>query len=148
MEIDAASNRGIDEIRDLREKARLSPARSLKKVYIIDEVHMLTTEAFNALLKTLEEPPSHVVFILCTTESHKLPQTIVSRCMHVVFKKAGIEDLNHSFKRIAKREKLDIDDIALSAIASLSDGSFRDGAKILEEMAMIANGKKITKDLV
>lgn len=148
LEIDAASNRGIDEIRDLREKVRLSPARAAKKVYIIDEVHMLTTEAFNALLKTLEEPPSHVVFILCTTEAHKLPQTIVSRCTHIVFKKAGADELTRSFKRIVKNEKLDADEDALFSIAGLADGSFRDGSKILEEIALSANGKKITKDLV
>ena len=146
LEIDGASNRGIDEIRDLREKVRLSAARAAKKVYIIDEVHMLTTEAFNALLKTLEEPPPHVIFILCTTEPHKIPQTIVSRCMHVSFKKAGVEELVRSFKRIAKKEKLDIDDEALSLVSTLSDGSFRDGAKILEEMALISEGKKLQRN--
>jgi len=148
LEIDGASNRGIDEIRDLREKVRLSPAASSKKIYIIDEVHMLTQEAFNALLKTLEEPPSHVIFVLCTTEPHKVPATIVSRCLHVSFKKAGIEELVHSFKRIAKKENLDIDDETLFLIATLSDGSFRDGAKILEEIVLISNGGRITKDLI
>ncbi|MEK7534277.1 MAG: DNA polymerase III subunit gamma/tau [Patescibacteria group bacterium] len=148
LEIDGASNRGIDEIRDLREKVRLSPAASYKKIYIIDEVHMLTTEAFNALLKTLEEPPLHVIFILCTTEPHKLPQTIISRCLHVSFKKAGVEELVRSFKRIVKKENLDIDDETLYLIATLSDGSFRDGAKILEEIVLIANGGRITKDLI
>src|SRR3990167_7835570 len=92
LEIDAASNRGIDEIRDLREKIRLSPVSATKKVYIVDEVHMLTTEAFNALLKTLEEPPGHVVFILCTTEIHKVPGTIISRCLRIQFKKATEEE--------------------------------------------------------
>src|SRR5256885_10890679 len=86
LEIDAASNRGIDEIRDLKEKIRLAPVLANRKVYIIDEVHMLTTEAFNALLKTLEEPPAHAMFILCTTEPHKVPPTILSRCFHIVFK--------------------------------------------------------------
>ena len=148
LEIDGASNRGIDEIRDLREKVRLSAARASKKVYIIDEVHMLTTEAFNALLKTLEEPPLHAIFILCTTEPHKLPQTIVSRCTHLSFKKAEAQELVRSFKRIAKKEKLDIDDEALSLVAGLSDGSFRDGVKILEEIALNAGNKKITKELV
>jgi DNA polymerase-3 subunit gamma/tau len=146
LEIDGASNRGIDEIRDLREKVRLAPASALRKVYIIDEVHMLTTEAFNALLKTLEEPPEHVIFILCTTEPHKVPATIVSRCLHITFKKATIEELIRSFKRITGIEKLKIDDEALSFIATLSDGSFRDGVKILEEMA--AYGKTISKELV
>jgi DNA polymerase-3 subunit gamma/tau len=148
LEIDGASNRGIDEIRDLREKIRLAPAAALKKVYIIDEVHMLTTEAFNALLKTLEEPPNHVIFVLCTTEPHKVPATIVSRCFHVPFKKATIDELVRSFERIAEKEKLKIDDETLQFIASLSDGSFRDGAKILEEMKLTSDGEKITKELV
>lgn len=134
IEIDAASNRGIDEIRDLKEKIRLAPAMSKKKVYIIDEVHMLTTEAFNALLKTLEEPPKHAIFILCTTESHKLPETIVSRCFNIKFTRATDEDLVNSFMRIVKGEKGKAEKEALMQIAALSDGSFRDGAKIIEEM--------------
>ncbi len=134
IEIDAASNRGIDEIRDLKEKIRLSPAVSKKKVYIIDEVHMLTTEAFNALLKTLEEPPNHAIFILCTTESHKLPETIVSRCFNIKFTRATDEDLVNSFNRIVKGEGGKAEKEALMQIAALSDGSFRDGAKIIEEM--------------
>jgi DNA polymerase III subunit gamma/tau len=146
LEIDGASNRGIDEIRDLREKIRLSPISARKKVYIIDEVHMLTTEAFNALLKTLEEPPSHVVFVLCTTESHKVPATIQSRCLQVQFKKATAEELVRSFERIAKAEKFQADKKALNLIAGLSDGSFRDGVKILEEM--VSGSKEITTELV
>ncbi|MDP3726994.1 MAG: DNA polymerase III subunit gamma/tau [bacterium] len=148
LEIDAASNRGIDEIRDLREKIRLSPVLARKKVYIIDEVHMLTTEAFNALLKTLEEPPSHAVFILCTTEPHKVPETIISRCLHIAFPVASEEDMVRSLKRIVKGENLVIDDEALNYIAHLSSGSFRDGAKILEEIRALSNRKKITKELV
>jgi len=148
LEIDGASNRGIDEIRDLREKIKLSPAQALKKVYIIDEVHMLTTEAFNALLKTLEEPPNHVIFILCTTEPHKVPATITSRCFHISFNKATFEELVRSFLRISKKEKLSIDKEALLKIAQLSDGSFRDGVKILEEIAAEAGSKKITKEIV
>ena len=148
LEIDGASNRGIDEIRDLREKVRLAPATAQKKIYIIDEVHMLTQEAFNALLKTLEEPPMHVIFILCTTEPHKVPATIVSRCFHIAFKKATLEELVRSFKRIAEKEELNIDNEALGFIASLSDGSFRDGVKILEEMKLISGEKKITKEIV
>ena len=153
LEIDGASNRGIDEIRDLREKVKLSPALARKKVYIIDEVHMLTTEAFNALLKTLEEPPSHVVFILCTTEPHKVPATIKSRALHVQFRRATNEELVRSFERIIKAERIKADKEALSLIASLSDGSFRDGSKILEEVALSASSgqagrKKITKTLV
>jgi len=148
LEIDAASNRGIDEIRDLKEKIRLAPLRAVKKIYIIDEVHMLTTEAFNALLKTLEEPPSHALFILCTTEPHKVPATILSRCFHVQFKKATHEELKRSFQRIAQREGLVIDTDALDTIAKLSDGGFRDGAKTLEELASLAQGKQITKELI
>jgi DNA polymerase-3 subunit gamma/tau len=148
IEIDAASNRGIDEIRDLREKVRLAPARGKKKVYIIDEVHMLTTEAFNALLKTLEEPPDHAVFILCTTDVHKVPETVVSRCLHVVFPKATPEELSHSLQRIAKAEKLQIDKESLLQIAEVSDGSFRDGAKTLEELSKSARAGKITKELI
>jgi len=148
LEIDGASNRGIDEIRDLREKIRLSPAAAHKKVYIIDEVHMLTTEAFNALLKTLEEPPAHALFILCTTESHKVLQTIASRCFQVHFKKATTEELVRSFERIVHAEKIKIDKDALELIASLSDGSFRDGVKVLEEILSLSKGERITKEIV
>jgi DNA polymerase III subunit gamma/tau len=148
LEIDAASNRGIDEIRELKEKIRLSPVSASKKVYIIDEVHMLTTEAFNALLKTLEEPPSHAMFILCTTEPHKVPATIISRCFHLNFKPATEEELIRSFKRIVKAEKIDIELEALKYIAGMSDRGFRDGAKILEEVVSLTEGKKITLELV
>lgn len=147
LEIDAASNRGIDEIRDLREKIRLSPLSAAKKVYIIDEVHMLTTEAFNALLKTLEEPPAHAMFVLCTTEPHKVPATILSRCFHIQFKLATDDEIVRSLKRIVAGEKLQIDIDVLSLIAQRSDGGFRDGAKILEELSMLAQGQKITKEL-
>ena len=146
LEIDAASNRGIDEIRDLREKIRLSPVASLKKVYIIDEVHMLTTEAFNALLKTLEEPPSHAFFMLCTTEPQKVPETILSRCFHIKFEKATEQDLLSSFSRIVKGEGIKVDKEALVQIANLSDGSFRDGTKILEELS--TGSKNITLNLI
>ncbi|PIZ98518.1 MAG: DNA polymerase III, subunit gamma and tau, partial [Candidatus Levybacteria bacterium CG_4_10_14_0_2_um_filter_35_8] len=148
LEIDGASNRGIDEIRDLREKIKFSPAYANKKVYIIDEVHMLTTEAFNALLKTLEEPPAHAIFILCTTEPHKIPATISSRCFHISFKMATNEELARSFARIAKSEKITIDKDALDLIANISDGSFRDGVKALEEIMTLAKGEKITKELI
>ena len=148
LEIDGASNRGIDEIRDLKEKINLAPFKALKKVYIIDEVHMLTTEAFNALLKTLEEPPAHALFILCTTEVSKVPQTIMSRCFRINFTKATNEELVRSFQRIVKQEEIKIDKEALFEIARLSDGSFRDGAKILEEISTFAGRKTITKNLV
>lgn len=148
FEIDGASNRGIDEIRDLKEKIRLAPFKAEKKVYIIDEVHMLTTEAFNALLKTLEEPPAHAVFILCTTEYQKVPETIASRCFRINFTRATDEELVRSMQRIIKGEGIKIDKEAIIEIAKLSDGSFRDGAKILEEVSTFAGRKKITKEEV
>lgn len=148
IEIDAASNRGIDEIRDLKEKIRLAPIGAKKKVYIIDEVHMLTTEAFNALLKTLEEPPEHALFLLATTEPHKVPATILSRCFHIAFKPATEEELVRAFKRIVKGENLAISDEALVTIARLSEGGFRDGTKLLEELVLLANGKAITPALI
>jgi DNA polymerase III subunit gamma/tau len=148
LEIDAASNRGIDEIRELKEKIRLSPVSAKRKVYIIDEVHMLTTEAFNALLKTLEEPPEHAMFILCTTEAHKVPETIVSRCFQIMFKPATEEELVRSFKRIVIGEKLKVDDEALGYIAQLADRGFRDGVKVLEEVSLLAQEKSISKELI
>lgn len=148
VEIDAASNRGIDEIRDLREKINLSTIAAKYKVYIIDEVHMLTTEAFNALLKTLEEPPPHAVFVLCTTEPQKVPATIASRCLHVSFSIATQDELIRSLKRIVSGEKLNVEKEALEKVAKLSDGSFRDGSKILQELSIKAGNRKITKDLV
>lgn len=148
LEIDAASNRGIDEIRDLKEKIRLSPLSAKRKVYIIDEVHMLTTEAFNALLKTLEEPPSHAIFILCTTEPQKIPPTILSRCFHITFSLATKEELVRSFERIVRGEKIEAEKEALLAIAELSEGGFRDGTKIIEELATVAKSKPLTLSLV
>jgi len=148
MEMDGASNRGIDEIRELKETIKLAPFSASKKVYIIDEVHMLTTEAFNALLKTLEEPPLHALFILCTTELHKVPTTVISRCFHVPFKRATVDELVRSFKRIATSERLHITDDALLRIAALSDGGFRDGVKILEEIAVRAREETISAELV
>lgn len=144
LEIDAASNRGIDEIRDLRDKIKYAPAQLTKKVYIIDEVHMLTTDAFNALLKTLEEPPSHAVFILATTEVEKVPATIVSRTFQVTFQKPTKEEILNSLDRIVKGEKLDIDSKVLDEVYKLSEGAFRDAAKILEELSIGSNNSKIT----
>lgn len=134
IEIDAASNRGIDEIRDLREKVKLSPVASPFKVYIIDEAHMLTNEAFNALLKTLEEPPAHAVFILATTEYSKLPPTIVSRLQKFNFKRAGLADLKRAVLEVAKGEKIKISEVAAGAIAEASDGSYRDAISILDQL--------------
>ncbi len=133
IEIDAASNRGIDDIRDLKEKIRLSPSSLCRKVYIIDEVHMLTSEAFNALLKTLEEPPSHSLFILCTTELHKVPATIISRCVGIQFTKATSEEMQRSFARVIKGEGAEAEAGALEYLSKAVDGSFRDGVKILDQ---------------
>ncbi len=141
IELDAASNRGIDEIKNLIGKVSFSPAKSKFKVYIIDEAHMLTKEAFNALLKTLEEPPSHAVFILATTEIHKIPPTILSRCQGLDFKRSGLDDLKKYINIIIKSEKLKIEDTALTLIAQAADGSLRDSATILEQVASISLGK-------
>lgn len=135
IEIDAASNRGIDDIRDLRDKIKLTPSSLKKKVYIIDEVHMLTTEAFNALLKTLEEPPSHVIFILATTEVHKLPQTILSRVQRFDFKLATINEIKLALKNICDKEKIKLTDEVLGLIAEVAEGSFRDAVKFLDQVA-------------
>ncbi|MDD5416127.1 MAG: DNA polymerase III subunit gamma/tau [Candidatus Daviesbacteria bacterium] len=142
IEIDAASNRGIEDIRSLREKIKLAPSSAKKKVYIIDEVHMLTTEAFNALLKTLEEPPAHVIFILATTETAKIPQTILSRVQRLDFKLATSEELLEILTKIVKKEKIDIDEEALKILIKKADGSFRDGVKLLDQISAI--GGKIT----
>lgn len=136
IEIDAASNRGIDEIRTLREGVGLAPLSAKIKVYIIDEVHMLTTEAANALLKTLEEPPAHVMFVLCTTDPGKLPETVVSRCTRVQFNKPTLEEAVASLAKVVKGEKLKISKEDLEMIAREARGSFRDGTKILEQVAM------------
>jgi DNA polymerase-3 subunit gamma/tau len=135
IEIDAASNRRIDEIRDLREKVHIAPTSSKYKVYIIDEVHMLTREAFNALLKTLEEPPAHVVFILATTESHKVPETIVSRTQRFSFKPIGVDAVVAHLRMIADKEKIKIDNGALNLIAEHGEGSFRDSISMLDQIA-------------
>lgn len=143
IEIDAASNRGIDEMRELRERVRLSPLIAKVKVYIIDEVHMLTIEAANALLKTLEEPPTNTLFILCTTDPHKLPDTVVSRCMVVQFPKPTLEEIVQKLDLIVKQEKLKVDD--LLSIARAAKGSFRDAIKMVEQSAI--SGQKVAEAL-
>ncbi len=148
IEIDAASNRGIDEIRELRERVKFAPSQLTKKIYIIDEVHMLTTEAFNALLKTLEEPPEHVVFILCTTEEWKIPTTVVSRTFHVRFEKPVKKEIFRSLKRVITGEKLQVEPSVLDSIYELSDGAFRNAAKILEELVVNAGSKPITQKIL
>jgi len=133
IEIDAASNRRIDEIRDLREKVHVAPTSAKYKVYIIDEVHMLTREAFNALLKTLEEPPAHVVFILATTDPHKLPDTIVSRTQRFSFRPVDKQKVIDHLKTIAKQEKIKVSDPALALLAEHGEGSFRDSISLLDQ---------------
>ncbi|MCA9325657.1 DNA polymerase III subunit gamma/tau [Candidatus Saccharibacteria bacterium] len=145
IEIDAASNRGIDEIRDLREKVYMAPASAKYKVYIIDEVHMLTTPAFNALLKTLEEPPEHVIFILATTEVHKLPETIISRTQRYVFRPVEKSKVVGHLKTIAEQEKIRIDDDALELFAEHGAGSFRDSISLLDQAGNRA--EKVTRQI-
>lgn len=146
IELDAASNRGIDDIRDLKENIRLLPISARKKIFIIDEVHMLTSEAFNALLKTLEEPPAHVLFVLCTTELDKVPATIQSRCTKLVFKRPSIEQSAQYIRMIAEKESLKIEEKAVMTIARASGGAYRDAAKLLEQLASL--DVPITSDLV
>lgn len=136
IEIDAASNRGIDEVRDLKEKINFAPTRSKVKVYIIDEVHMMTKEAFNALLKTLEEPPAHAYFILATTEAHKIPETIISRCQRFDFKRIGQRTLMTRLSYIAQIEGIKAEDQALEAISKYVDGGLRDAIGLLEQLTV------------
>ena len=150
-EIDAASNRGIDEIRDLRENVKFSPAQSRYKVYIIDEVHMLTNEAFNALLKTLEEPPAHVVFVLATTEPHRIPATILSRCQRYDFRRVGVRELTDHLTHIARESGIDATPEAIRLIALQSDGGVRDAVSILDQCSVLGNdgvGEKEVRDLL
>ena len=140
LEMDAASNRGIDEIRDLRDKVNLAPTQGRMKVYIIDEVHMLTTEAFNALLKMLEEPPEHVVFVLATTEKHKVLPTIISRCQSFDFRRPGISTLSEKLREISEAEGIEAEPAALTAIAREGRGSFRDAEGLLDQLASFTDG--------
>ena len=145
IEIDAASNNGVEEIREIRSKVKLLPAVAKYKVYIIDEVHMLSTGAFNALLKTLEEPPSHVIFILATTEIHKIPLTILSRCQRFDFNKVNSEEMFVKLKQICKLEKKDISDNILKLIVKLSDGGCRDAINLLDQVLSLSS-ENITED--
>jgi len=146
VEIDAASNNGVDNIRDLREEANYTPSRGKYRVYIIDEVHMLSTGAFNALLKTLEEPPAHVIFILATTEVHKLPATILSRCQRFDFKRIQPETMAKRLNQVADMEGIELDGDAAILIARIADGALRDGLSILDQCA--SRSKKVTSELV
>ena len=145
-EIDAASNRGIDDVRALREEVHTLPFESQYKVYVIDEVHMLTKEAFNALLKTLEEPPAHVVFILATTEIEKLPDTIVSRCQSFTFKKPTVRILAKMIARVAEKEGYELDVASTELLALLANGSFRDAHGYLQQALTTSTSKKISHD--
>ena len=142
IEIDGASNRGIDESRELRENVRYTPAKSRYKIYIIDEVHMLTREAFNALLKTLEEPPGHIIFVFATTEPHKIPATILSRCQRYDFKRISLKEMIENLKRIVEREGIQISQRGLLVIAGESEGSMRDAQSLLDQVISYG-GKKI-----
>ncbi|MBP6948969.1 MAG: DNA polymerase III subunit gamma/tau [Candidatus Pacebacteria bacterium] len=148
IEIDAASNRGIDEIRELREAVRTAPFSSPYKVYIIDEAHMLTKDAANALLKTLEEPPSHVVFILATTDPDKLPQTIVSRCQKIIFKQPDIATLAKRLLHVAKKENKKMSEDSAIVIARHGKGSYRDALGVLEQICAVSKEDIIHEEVI
>lgn len=141
IEIDAASNRGIDDIRSLKDKAYLLPSRFSKKVFIIDEVHMLTKDAFNALLKLIEEPPKHTIFILCTTDSEKIPETVLSRLIKIDFRKGEKKELLNSLKKIIKGEKIEIDEETINFVLEKSDGSFRNLQRTFNEIYLQLGNK-------
>ena len=141
IEIDAASNNGVDEIREIRNKITLVPTNSRYKIYIIDEVHMLTNQAFNALLKTLEEPPQHVIFIFATTEPQKIPKTILSRCQRFDYKKVSIEKIANRLKYISEKENINVSDDALIEIAKVSDGGVRDSISLLDQALAYSDGE-------
>src|SRR5690348_846771 len=147
IEIDAATNRGIDEIRELRDAARYRPARDRFKIWILDEAHQITDAAFNALLKTLEEPPSHVIFMMATTQPEDVPQTIRSRCQHFSFHAVRFDRMVEQLGDIAKREKLDVEADALALIAEAGDGSLRDALSILDQ-AIASSGGKLKRETV
>src|SRR5580700_2670235 len=147
IEIDAATNRGIDEIRELREAARYRPARDRFKIYILDEAHQITDAAFNALLKTLEEPPDHIVFMLATTQPEDIPQTIRSRCQHFSFRAVKFDDIVGQLRDLTGHEKIEADDDALALLAEAGDGSMRDALSILDQ-AIASSSGKLTADSV
>ncbi|TAL12223.1 MAG: DNA polymerase III subunit gamma/tau [Nitrospirae bacterium] len=142
MEIDGASSNSVDDVREMRETIKTGPARGRYRVYIIDEVHMLSTAAFNALLKTLEEPPGHVVFVFATTEAHKIPQTILSRCQHFTFRRIPRREIIDTLQRVAKAEGIAVDERSLSALARVSDGSMRDALSLMDQ-AVAFGGKSV-----
>ena len=148
LEIDAASNNGVDSIRDLREEVRYAPARGKYKIYIIDEVHMLSASAFNALLKTLEEPPAHVIFILATTEPHKILPTILSRCQRYDFRRISARDITNQLIKLSEREGIQADEDALAYIADAADGAMRDALSILDQCSAFYMDQRITLEKV
>src|SRR5205807_3781094 len=147
IEIDAATNRGIDEIRELRDAARYRPARDRYKIYILDEAHQITDAAFNALLKTLEEPPPHIIFMMATTAPEDIPQTIRSRCQHFSFHAVRFDEIVKQLRAIAAQEKIQADDDALALLAEAGDGSLRDALSIMDQ-AIASSGQALTKDSV
>ena len=148
IEIDAASNNGVEDIRDLRDRVQIAPVSAQKKVYIIDEVHMLSKQAFNALLKTLEEPPEHVVFILATTDIDKVPETIISRTQRHTFRRATEPDIIKNLQSIAKKEGVTVDEEALRLIARHADGSFRDSVSLFDQLVSGAAETSVTVEHV
>ena len=148
IEIDGASNRGVDDARDLISKAGIAPARSPYRIYIIDEVHMLTTPAFNALLKTMEEPPSHVKFILCTTEPHKVPATIQSRCQRFDFRNIPATAIAGHLRDVLQKEGIGAEDAAVMQVARLANGSMRDGLSLLDRLVAASTDGRITQALL
>ena len=137
----------MDEIREIRDKVKYAPTTGRYKVYIIDEVHMLSTGAFNALLKTLEEPPKHVIFILATTEPHKIPPTIISRCQRFDFKQISIQEITDHLIEITKKQNMDYDEEAIKLIAQLSEGGMRDALSLLDQVISYSNQKILLEDV-
>lgn len=148
IEIDAASNNGVDNIREIREEVAYRPTEGRYKVYIIDEVHMLSIGAFNALLKTLEEPPEYVIFILATTEAHKIPVTILSRCQRYDFKRIGIDTISSRLEELIRKEEWEVEEKAVRYIAKMADGSMRDALSLLDQCVAFYIGEKLTYDHV
>ena len=148
IEIDAASNNGVDNIREIREEVAYRPTEGRYKVYIIDEVHMLSIGAFNALLKTLEEPPEYVIFILATTEANKIPVTILSRCQRYDFKRISIDTIAARLRELIDKEQWDVEEKAVRYIAKAADGSMRDGLSLLDQCAAFYIGERLTYDHV
>ena len=148
IEIDAASNNGVDNIREIREEVAYRPTEGKYKVYIIDEVHMLSIGAFNALLKTLEEPPEYVIFILATTEAHKIPITILSRCQRYDFKRITIDTISARLQELMEKEQIEVEEKAIRYIAKAADGSMRDALSLLDQCIAFYIGQKLTYDHV